>query len=152
MALTRRNFLNRGALLVAVGVTAPSFIARTALALNAQLAQGTASLKSSNKILVALQLSGGNDGLNTLIPFGDPGYYRLRSSLAIPAPEILPITDSLGLHPKLSGLKTLYDQGLVAVVQGVGYPNPNRSHFRSMDIWHTGRPDIMEHSGWLGRY
>jgi uncharacterized protein (DUF1501 family) len=148
MPLTRRNLLSRGALLVAAGLTAPSFIARTALALN-----GTAAVSgSSNTILVAVQLSGGNDGLNTLIPFADPGYYQFRSSLAIPTSDILPLTDSIGLHPSLSGLKSLYDQGLVAVVQGVGYPNPNRSHFRSMDIWHTARPDILERSGWLGRY
>jgi uncharacterized protein (DUF1501 family) len=146
MAFTRRDLLSRGALLVAAGLTAPSFIARTALALQA------APPAARTKILVAVQLSGGNDGLNTLIPFADPAYYQLRSSLAIPTSEILPITDSLGLHPTLGKLKGLYDEGMVAVVQGVGYPNPNRSHFRSMDIWHTARPDIMEHSGWLGRY
>jgi len=149
MALTRRNLLGRGALLVAAGLTAPSFLARTAVALQAQ-ASTPATL--SNKILVAVQLSGGNDGLNTLIPFADPGYYQFRSSLAIPTSDVLTLTDSVGLHPNLTGLKSLYDQGLVAVVQGVGYPNPNRSHFRSMDIWHTARPDIIERTGWLGRY
>jgi uncharacterized protein (DUF1501 family) len=146
MAFTRRDLLSRGALLVAAGLTAPSFIARTALAL-----QGSPPA-ARNKVFVAVQLSGGNDGLNTLIPFADPAYYQLRSSLAIPTSEILPITDSLGLHPSLGKLKGLYDEGMVAVVQGVGYPNPNRSHFRGMDIWHTARPDIMERSGWLGRY
>jgi uncharacterized protein (DUF1501 family) len=156
MALTRRNLLSRGALLVAAGLTAPAFIARTALALNGQMAQGEApaaldATKSKN-VLVAVQLSGGNDGLNTLIPFADPGYYQFRSSLAIPTSDVITLTDSIGLHPNLGGLKTLYDQGLVAVVQGVGYPNPNRSHFRSMDIWHTARPDIIERTGWLGRY
>src|ERR1051325_4067238 len=151
MPVTRRNLLSRGALLVAAGLTAPSFIARTALALNSQVAQSVDASKR-NKILVAVQLSGGNDGLNTLIPFADPGYYQFRSSLAIPAPDVLPLTDSVGLHPNLAGLKSLFDQNLVAVVQGVGYPNPNRSHFRSMDIWHTARPDILERTGWLGRY
>jgi uncharacterized protein (DUF1501 family) len=146
MPLTRRDLLSRGALLVAAGLTAPSFITRTAVALNGQVAAG------GSKILVAVQLSGGNDGLNTLIPFGDPAYYQLRSSLAIPTAEILPITDQLGLHPSLGKLKGLYDDGMVAIVQGVGYPNPNRSHFRSMDIWHTARPESMERSGWLGRY
>jgi uncharacterized protein (DUF1501 family) len=149
MALTRRNLLNRGALLVAAGLTAPSFLTRTALALNGTSAVTTTN---TNKILVAVQLTGGNDGLNTLIPFGDPGYAQFRSSLAVPTTDILPLTDSVGLHPRLVGLKSLWDQGLVAVVQGVGYPNPNRSHFRSMDIWHTARPDILERSGWLGRY
>jgi uncharacterized protein (DUF1501 family) len=156
MTFTRRNLLSRGALLVAAGLTTPSFIARTAMALQAEVPGGQvpAPLTPSrqNKILVAVQLSGGNDGLNTLIPFADPRYYQLRSSLAIPTSDILPLTDSVGLHPGLGGLKSLYDQGMVAVVQGVGYPNPNRSHFRSMDIWHTARPDILERTGWLGRY
>jgi uncharacterized protein (DUF1501 family) len=149
MQLTRRDLLGRGALLVAAGLTAPSFLARTAIALNAQ---GDTPTAAGGNILVALQLSGGNDGLNTVIPFGDPGYYQFRSSLAIPTGDILTLTDSVGLHPKLTGMKALYDEGLVAVVQGVGYPNPNRSHFRSMDIWHTARPDIIERTGWLGRY
>jgi uncharacterized protein (DUF1501 family) len=147
VALTRRSLLSRGALLVASGLTAPSFLARTAVALNR-----IPAADGGSTILVAVQLSGGNDGLNTLIPFADPGYYQFRSSLAILRSEILPLTDSVGLHPRLTGLKELYDQGLVAVVQGVGYPNPSRSHFRSMDIWHTARPDILESSGWLGRY
>jgi uncharacterized protein (DUF1501 family) len=152
MAFTRRHLLSRGALLVAAGITAPSFIARTAVALNQQAAQSDAPTHKTRNVLVAVQLSGGNDGLNTLIPFADAGYYQMRSSLAIPTTDVLTLTDSVGLHPKLTGLKTLYDQGLVAAIQGVGYPNPNRSHFRSMDIWHTGRPDIIERTGWLGRY
>jgi uncharacterized protein (DUF1501 family) len=146
MAFTRRDLLSRGAFLVAAGLTAPSFIARTALAL-----QGS-PVSARTKILVAVQLSGGNDGLNTLIPFADPAYYQLRSTLAIPTSDTLPLTDSLGLHPALGKLKGLYDEGMLAVVQGVGYPNPNRSHFRSMDIWHTAKPESMERSGWLGRY
>jgi uncharacterized protein (DUF1501 family) len=150
MPLTRRSLLNRGALLVTAGLTAPSFIARTALALNS--ANTPLAQAQRGKILVALQMTGGNDGLNTLIPFGDPGYYQHRSSLAIPTSDILPLTDSVGVHPRLAKLKDLFDAGKVAVVQGVGYPNPNRSHFRSMDIWHSARPDIFERSGWLGRY
>src|SRR5690348_7827478 len=110
MVLTRRDLLGRGALLVAAGLTAPSFIARTAMALNAQVATPTAMSKN---ILVAVQLSGGNDGLNTIIPFGDPGYYQFRSSLALPITDILAVTDSTGLHPSLTGLKSLYDEGLV---------------------------------------
>ena len=144
MTLTRRDLLTRGALLVSAGLTAPSFITRTALALQAQ----PASAPGAQKILVAVQLSGGNDGLNTLIPFADPAYYQLRSTLAIPMSDILPLTDSLGFHPALGKLKGLYDEGTLAVVQGVGYPNPNRSHFRSMDIWHSASPDTFERSGW----
>lgn len=147
MPLTRRSLLGRGALLVASGFLAPSFISRTAMALDAQ--QGSAS---SNLILVVLQLSGGNDGLNTVIPFADPQYSKLRPTLGFPANEVLHLNDSVGLNPNLSKLKALYDQGKVAVIQGVGYPNPNRSHFRSMDIWHSAHPESFERSGWLGRY
>ena len=155
MALTRRSLIGRGALLVASGFLAPSFITRTAMALDGpSSALGPVALDSSkkNRILVVLQLSGGNDGINTLIPFADPNYSQLRPSLGFAANDVLHLTDSVGLNPNLSKLKTMYDQGKVAVVQGVGYPNPNRSHFRSMDIWHSARPDTFERSGWLGRY
>src|SRR6266567_959919 len=155
MAFTRRSLIGRGALLVASGFLAPSFITRTAMALDsAQSALGPVALDASksNRILIVLQLSGGNDGLNTLIPFADPEYARLRPTLGVAASDVLRLTDSVGLNPNLSKLKALYDQGKVAVVQGVGYPNPNRSHFRSMDIWHSARPDTFERSGWLGRY
>ena len=150
MAFTRRSLIGRGALLVASGFLAPSFIARTAIALD----RPTVALDASRKhmILVVLQLSGGNDGINTLIPFADPEYSQLRPSLGFAPDEVLPLTDSVGLNPNLGKLKALYDQGKVAIVQGVGYPNPNRSHFRSMDIWHSARPDTFERSGWLGRY
>src|SRR5438128_562629 len=119
MTLTRRDLLSRGAVLVATGLTAPSFLTRTALALQ------TRPATPNTKILVAVQLSGGNDGLNTLIPFGDPAYYQLRSSLAVSPSDVLAVTDDLGFHPQLAKLRALYDRGLVAVVQGVGYPNPN---------------------------
>ena len=155
MALTRRSLIGRGALLVASGFLAPSFITRTAMALDGpSSALGPVALDSSkkNRILVVLQLSGGNDGINTLIPFADPNYSQLRPSLGFAANDVLHLTDSVGLNPNLSKLKAMYDQGRVAVVQGVGYPNPNRSHFRSMDIWHSARPDTFERSGWLGRY
>lgn len=134
--------------MVAAGLTVPSFISRTALAIGS----ATADNSRSNKILVAVQLSGGNDGLNTLVPHGQQAYYNLRPTLSIPPEDVLPLTDSVGLHPGLAGLKSLYDEGHLAVIQGVGYPNPNRSHFRSMDIWHTARPESFELSGWLGRY
>src|SRR5205807_5046738 len=155
MPITRRSLINRGALLVASGLLAPSFITRTAMALDgASSVLGPVALDSSksNMILVVLQLSGGNDGINTLIPFGDPNYSTLRPTLGFAANEVLHLTDSVGLNPNLSKLKAMYDQGKVAIVQGVGYPNPNRSHFRSMDIWHSARPDTFERSGWLGRY
>src|SRR5262245_4880206 len=136
MAFTRRSLLGRGALLVASGFLAPSFITRTVMALDAQNL-AAASDSNSNLILVVLQLSGGNDGINTVIPFADPNYSTLRPSLGFATNDVLHLTDSIGLNPNLAKLKALYDQGKVAVVQGVGYPNPNRSHFRSMDIWHS---------------
>src|SRR3954453_3228053 len=135
MTFTRRSLINRGALLVASGLLAPSFITRTAMALDGPTsAIGPVALDATkkNRILVVLQLSGGNDGLNTVIPFGDPNYAKLRPSLGIDAKDVIHLSDSVGLHPNLSKLKGLYDQGKLAVVQGVGYPNPNRSHFRSM--------------------
>ena len=102
-------------------------------------------------ILVVIQLTGGNDYLNTLIPYGDPLYYDNRTSVAVPQEEVLPIDDNFGFNPVLAPIKTLYDQGKVALINGVGYPNPNRSHFRSMDIWHTCEPDKIGNEGWLGR-
>jgi len=144
MAFNRRSLITRGALLVASGFLAPSFITRTALALDGRSsALGPVALDASkkNQILVVLQLSGGNDGINTLIPFADPNYARLRPTLGVAATDVLRLTDSVGLNPNLSRLKALYDQGKMAIVQGVGYPNPNRSHFRSMDIWHSASPN-----------
>jgi len=98
-----------------------------------------------------LQLSGGNDALNTLIPRGDPLYADNRPTVRVSEDQVLPLNDYLGFNPSMAPLKELYDQGKMAVIQGVGYPNPNRSHFRSMDIWHTCEPDKVGTEGWLGR-
>lgn len=107
----------------------------------------------SGKILVVVQLSGGNDGLNTVVPFRNDIYYQSRPMLAIPAGEVLKVSDNLGFNPKMAGLQALYDEGLVSVINSVGYPNPDRSHFRSMDIWHTASDsDQYLSTGWLGRY
>ena len=155
MALTRRRLISRGALLVASGFLAPSFITQTAMALDRGSGPpGPVALDATkkNRILVVVQLSGGNDGINTLVPFSDPAYARLRPTLGIAANEVLRVSDAIGLHPSLARVKGLYDQGKVAIMQGVGYPNPNRSHFRSMDIWHSATPETFERSGWLGRY
>ena len=102
-------------------------------------------------VLVVLQLSGGNDILNTLVPYTNPLYYDNRPNVRIPEDQVLPINDTLGFNPNMAPLKALYDAGKVAVIQGVGYPTPNRSHFRSMDIWHTCEPEKMADEGWLGR-
>jgi uncharacterized protein (DUF1501 family) len=102
-------------------------------------------------VLVVLQLSGGNDALNTVVPHGDPKYYDNRPNVRIPEDQVLKLNDNVGLNPNMAPVKNLYDQGKVAIIQGVGYPNPNRSHFRSMDIWHTCEPDSQGTEGWLGR-
>ncbi len=105
-------------------------------------------------MLVIVKLAGGNDGLNTVVPFADARYYAsdTRPGLAIPRSSVLALDDRVGLHPSLSGLKARYERGQVAVVQGVSYPNPNRSHFRGTDIWESGVPDRLEPKGWVGRY
>ncbi len=102
-------------------------------------------------VLVVLQLSGGNDALNTVVPHGDPLYYDNRPSVRVPEGQALDLDGYVGLNPNMGPLKRLYDEGKVAVIQGVGYANPNRSHFRSMDIWHTCEPDKQGTEGWLGR-
>ncbi|HKU82309.1 MAG TPA: DUF1501 domain-containing protein [Candidatus Tumulicola sp.] len=106
----------------------------------------------SGRCLVIVNLNGGNDGLNCVVPHGNPQYYRLRPSLAIPAGDVLRIDANVGLNPKMRSLKAMYDKGTVAIVQGVGYPNPDHSHFRSSEIWQTAAPERYEHTGWLGRY
>ncbi len=102
-------------------------------------------------VLVVLQLSGGNDALNTVVPHGDPLYYDNRPSVRVPEGQALDLNGYVGLNPNMGAMKRLYDDGKLAVIQGIGYPNPNRSHFRSMDIWHTCEPDKQGTEGWLGR-
>ena len=106
---------------------------------------------TKDPILVVLQLSGGNDALNTLVPYAEPLYWDNRLAVNIPEDEVLPINDYLGFNGNLVPLKNLYDDGKVAVIQGIGYPHPDRSHFRSMDIWHTCEPETVGTEGWLGR-
>jgi len=107
---------------------------------------------SADRCLVLINLAGGNDGLNCVVPHGDRQYYRLRPALAIPQNDVLAIDANVGLNPGMRSIKALYDKGIVAIVQGVGYPNPDHSHFRSTEIWQTAAPDRYEHTGWLGRY
>jgi uncharacterized protein (DUF1501 family) len=107
---------------------------------------------SADRCLILINLAGGNDGLNCVVPHGDQQYYRLRPALAIPQNDVLAIDANVGLNPGMRSIKALYDKGMVAIVQGVGYPNPDHSHFRSTEIWQTASPDRYEHTGWLGRY
>ena len=108
---------------------------------------------SGYKNLVVIQLSGGNDGLNTVIPYGLDTYYQKRKTIAIQPNEIIKLDDLQGLNPAMSALQGIYDQGLMSIIKRVGYPNPDRSHFRSMDIWQTASDsDQFLSTGWIGRY
>jgi uncharacterized protein (DUF1501 family) len=152
---TRRLFLQKGLTLLAVAPTIPSFLDRTVMALANPLDTPTTQPASGKdgKILLVIQLGGGNDGLSTVIPYGDDAYHRARSIIGQDNKAVLKIDNYVGLHPNLAPLKALYDDGHLGIVQGVGYPNPNRSHFRSTDIWESAQPqrDFVS-SGWLGRY
>jgi uncharacterized protein (DUF1501 family) len=139
----------------AATLTLPVFLQKTFAALDEQAAGSVVQTPNGKDgpILVILQLAGGNDGLNTVIPYADDAYYRARPAIGIAKQSILQVNDYIGLHPKLSGLKSLYDSGHLGIVQGVGYPNPNRSHFRSTEIWQTASDaNVMEQYGWVGRY
>lgn len=102
-------------------------------------------------VLVVLQLAGGNDALNTVIPYNNPKYFDNRPNVLIAEDQVLPINDQIGFHPNMGPMKKIYDEGHMAVIQGVGYPTASRSHFRSMDIWHTCEPTKIGDEGWLGR-
>ncbi|MCX7925856.1 MAG: twin-arginine translocation signal domain-containing protein, partial [Fimbriimonadales bacterium] len=148
--MSRRQFLKAGLTLVAVGLAAPPWLAQIAHADAQRLRKG--EKLPNDHILVVLQLTGGNDGLNTVIPYRDELYYQSRPTLAIPEAQAVPLDERLGLHPALAPLKPLYEQRALAILQNVGYPNPNRSHFRSMEIWQTADPDGHSRYGWLGKY
>lgn len=139
---TRRELLKRSALL-SLAPTVPAFL-RSAAAAQAD---------SQAKILVVIQLSGGNDGLNTVVPFTDDGYLANRKALRLPVDQLLKIDDSTAFHPNMKSMSELLQDNRLAVVQGVGYPNPNRSHDVSMAVWHTASPDREDHrgNGWLGK-
>ena len=152
MPVTRRDFIKKSATTVAVGLAVPPWLAKMvwadSVADNALAKSGAAAGRS----LVVIQLTGGNDGLNTVVPYTDTVYRSARPVLAHSADKVLHLTDTVGLSPVMTGMKTLYDQGRLAIVQGAGYPNPNHSHFRSMEIWQTAEPEKMAAEGWVGRY
>lgn len=141
--LTRRQMLERS-LLMSLAPAVPTFLTRTAAA---------AEHEKDRRVLVVVQLDGGNDGLNTVIPYRDENYARLRPTLKIGAERRIKLNDELALHPSMKPAAELFEDGRLSIVQGVGYPNPNRSHFESMAIWHSARLEAREHGqyGWLGR-
>ncbi|MBD5633606.1 MAG: DUF1501 domain-containing protein, partial [Candidatus Eremiobacteraeota bacterium] len=146
---SRRSFISKSLGIAVLGGTIPSFLRTAALA--APLPTFGATIDPGNVLLV-IQMGGGNDGLNTVVPYSDDAYHRVRPAIGIPAASVLKIDDRIGLNPALSGLDDLFKEGRVAIVQGVGYPNPNRSHFEATQIWETASPENPVSSGWLGRY
>ncbi|MEM8897978.1 MAG: DUF1501 domain-containing protein [Bacteroidota bacterium] len=139
---TRREFLKISSLASAAFLT-PAFLQSAC----------NRSYESNGKKLVIIQLSGGNDGLNTVVPYQNDLYYNARQSLGVSASEVIKLNDEQGLNPVMQPFYELYDEGMVSILNAVGYPNPNRSHFRSMDIWHTATDsDQYTETGWLGRY
>jgi uncharacterized protein (DUF1501 family) len=143
MLIDRKHFIRTGSLATA-SLMIPRFL---------QAFEQPASVPSGNKVVVVIQLSGGNDGLNTVIPVRNDIYYRERQQLGIRRTDALPLTDEAGLHPALTAFRALHEEGHLAVYNGVGYPNPDKSHFRSMDIWHSASDSqVILQTGWLGRY
>ncbi len=141
--MNRRRFVQLSSL-ASASLLVPEFL---------KAAGNSGALTPNGRILVVLQLSGGNDGLNTVIPVRNDLYYAARPVLGIPKPDALLLTDEVGLHPALAGIRQLYDAGSVTLLNGVGYPEPDRSHFRSMDIWQSGSSSSnVVPTGWLGRY
>jgi uncharacterized protein (DUF1501 family) len=148
----RSNNLNRrqwharsllGAATIGIQGTIPNWL----------LAATDAGEKQDEKVLVVVQLTGGNDGLNTVVPFREDAYYRARPKLALPADRLLKLDDQFGLHPAMTGLRDLVEKGRFSIVHGVGYPTPNRSHFESMDVWHSCQQKTRrEREGWIGRW
>jgi uncharacterized protein (DUF1501 family) len=143
--LNRRDFLARSvkaSTLLACAPAVPQFLAATARA---------AEQDKDGNVLVVLEMGGGNDGLNTVVPYGDDLYHKARPTLRLNKKDVIKINDQIGLHNAMNGLQPLINEGSLAIVQGVGYPNPDRSHFESMDIWQSADPSRSIQTGWLGR-
>lgn len=151
MAIKRRDFIKRGVTFMSLSLASSHMMMQTSNAGNSVFAQAS-NLSEENRMLVVVQLGGGNDGLNTVVPYGNGLYYDARPQLAIPEESVLAIDNQIGLNPNLQNFKSLFDDGKLAIVQGVGYDNPNRSHFRSTDIWETANPETVVATGWLGTY
>ena len=137
MSFTRRDFLKRASL-VALAPMVPAFLARTARA---------AVPDRDGRVLVVIQLDGGNDGVNTVVPFADEGYARCRRALRLPKEQLVKVNDAVGLHPAMGDAGQLLEGGRLAILQAVGYPNPSRSHFKSMAYWQTARFDEKNDDG-----
>jgi uncharacterized protein (DUF1501 family) len=151
--LTRRDLLKRGITFISLSLMSRYMMMQVNPSYDSVFAQAS-TVSESDRLLVIVQLNGGNDGLNTVIPYQNGLYYDARPRLAVPSEQVLPLEKDLGIgfHPQLTHFQQLYDSGKLAIVQGVGYPNANRSHFRSTDIWMSGHPEKVVGTGWIGRY
>lgn len=146
LSQTRRDFLRTT---VGAMAAAPMF---PHMLLDSKLTRHLGATPNNDPILVVIQLAGGNDGLNTIVPYASNLYYQDRPNIAVPQKNVIPIDNTVGFHPNLTGLKSLYDQGKVAILEGVGYPNPSRSHFQGTAIWESADVNGTSTTGWLGRY
>jgi uncharacterized protein (DUF1501 family) len=152
MKRSRRAVIKDGLLVVSAGMAKPAIFSRGVASAMALAEDGARfSRLATDHTLIVVQLAGGNDGLNTVIPFTDPIYRQLRPTLALPAADVLPLDARLGLHPNLHPLKAFWDAGQLAIIEGVGYPNQSLSHFQAMDIWQTLDLTGSGGEGWLGR-
>jgi uncharacterized protein (DUF1501 family) len=147
MPISRRDFLIRSSGFVTVSAMVPRWAVK-----DARLFEESVAADFPNRTLVVIELAGGNDDLNTVIPYTDSLYLQLRSRIGVPANTVLPLNDRLGLNPVMTGLKSLWDANRVAVVENVGYPNSSLSHFAARDVWHTADPQLAQRHGWLGRW
>ena len=152
MGITRRNFIKLSAV-ASASTLMPNFLKAFESHPNSEKSKEIKRLNEINKILVIVQLSGGNDGLNTVIPYSDDKYYNYRPKLGIQSNKVIKLNDNLGLHPNMQKFKEQYGNGYLAIMNNVGYPNPDRSHFRSMDIWQSAsNSNEYLNTGWIGRY
>jgi uncharacterized protein (DUF1501 family) len=151
--ISRRAMMKDGLLVVTAGMIMPSIFGRAVRAAhNAAMEGDRYAFDAQGRTLIVVQMAGGNDGLNTIVPYTDSLYYQARPTLAIKQTDVLTLNDRLGLNPALQALKPLWDQGRFAIVEGVGYPNPSLSHFQAMDIWQTLDLNGQGTEGWLGKY
>jgi len=146
--LSRRSFLKRGVVAVSAGLALPSFLTK---AVYAGALEGAPDPAFANRILVVVQMAGGNDGLNTVVPYANGRYHDLRKAIGLADDKLIHLNNEVALHHSLAKFKELWDEGRLGIVQGAGYPNPNLSHFRSMEIWQTANTGAPT-TGWLGRY
>src|SRR5579863_3283144 len=152
MKLSRRAMIKDGLLVVSAGMVMPAIFSRGVASARAQSLEGShIAQTATDRTLIVIQMAGGNDGLNTIVPISDSLYYQMRPTLAIPVSKALPLDTRLAMHPNLEPLKKIWDSGHMAIVEGVGYPNQSLSHFQAMDIWQTLDLSGNGSEGWLGK-